>query len=603
MTIQRFAYTAQSFCAVNLFSRFFKNIFPMPINRNALVRFRTIDNCLRNRQRRWTLEALIEACSEALYEYEGIDKGVSRRSVQMDLQLMRSDKLGYNAPIVVLEKKYYTYEDPNYSITNIPFTNQDLGKLTEVVEILRQFKGFSHFHELSGMVQRLENKIHSVKTKQEPIIDFEKNENLKGLEHIELLYQSIINKEAVDILYQSFKAREANEFTFHAYFLKEYRNRWFVLGVKNKEAPVMTLALDRILAIKKSTAKYVINNHMNLNDYFKHVIGVTVEAGSKPEKVVLFADRETAPYIITKPMHVSQEIIDTQPNGITFSILVQLNFELEREILGFGDRIKVLAPEILKRRIKERLEFAVDLYQYEFSNTNIPGILKKLHYKGFAVLHHVYGRKEVNRMKELVHSYFKKNPAKEAYAIRNLLHEIPSLKAVILNPNLLNILKKIDSGYFVCKAIYFDKTPEANWYVTWHQDIAINVSTKIETDGFSGWSKKDGYYSVCPPEELMKTILTVRIHLDDADETNGALKVVPGSHNKKFSDGEIQAISQNTLPFVCDVTAGGIQLMRPLLLHASSKATSQRHRRVIHLEFSSEHLPKKIEWAEKQKML
>ncbi|MEL6843528.1 MAG: phytanoyl-CoA dioxygenase, partial [Bacteroidota bacterium] len=119
----------------------------MPANRNALIRYKTIDNCLRNRYRQWTLEDLIEACSEALYEYEGIDKGVSRRTVQMDIQMMRSEKLGYNAPIVVVEKKYYTYEDPEYSITNIPLTEQDLNKLGEVVDILRQFKGFAHFQE------------------------------------------------------------------------------------------------------------------------------------------------------------------------------------------------------------------------------------------------------------------------------------------------------------------------------------------------------------------------------------------------------------------------------------------------------------------------
>src|SRR5579871_3659279 len=101
----------------------------MPVNRNALILYRTLDNCLRNRSRKWTLEDLIAACSEALYEYEGIDKGVSKRSIQMDLQMMRSDKLGYNAPITVLEKKYYTYENADYSITNIPLTDQDLGKL------------------------------------------------------------------------------------------------------------------------------------------------------------------------------------------------------------------------------------------------------------------------------------------------------------------------------------------------------------------------------------------------------------------------------------------------------------------------------------------
>ena len=92
----------------------------MPVNRNALIRYKTIDNCLKNRYRKWTLEDLIEACSDALYEFEGIEKGVSRRTVQMDIQMMRSEKLGYNATIIVEEKKFYTYDDPNYAITNVP---------------------------------------------------------------------------------------------------------------------------------------------------------------------------------------------------------------------------------------------------------------------------------------------------------------------------------------------------------------------------------------------------------------------------------------------------------------------------------------------------
>ena len=142
----------------------------MPVNRNALIRFRTLDNCLRNRFRKWTLDDLIDACSDALYEYEGIDKGISRRTIQADIQLMRSDKLGYNAPIIVVDKKYYTYEDKEYSITNIPLTDQDLNRLTEVVDVLRQFKGFSHFRELDGMVQKLEDKVHATKMHQGRII-------------------------------------------------------------------------------------------------------------------------------------------------------------------------------------------------------------------------------------------------------------------------------------------------------------------------------------------------------------------------------------------------------------------------------------------------
>lgn len=575
----------------------------MPVNRNALIRYRTIDNCLRNRQRRWTLEDLIDACSDALYEYEGIDKGVSRRSVQMDIQMMRSEKLGYNAPIVVLENKYYTYEDPGYSITNIPITEQDLGKLTEVVGILRQFKGFSHFQELSGMVQRLENKIHAAKTNQEPVIDFEKNENLKGLEHIETLYQAIIRKCTVKINYQSFKAREANVFHFHPYYLKEYRNRWFVIGVKKRDQPIMNLALDRIINIEDCDIKYVPRKDFELSTHLNDVIGVTVNQNAPPERVLLLADRQTAPYISTKPLHHSQREVETNREGVLFSLNVQLNYELEKEILGFGDRVKVVAPERLRRRIKEILEHALDQYQYEFSAVSLHNNLLKVHHKGFCILRHVFMKREVNHMKQMIFTYLKSSGQKEnTHAIRNLFNEIPDMKKLAINSNLSNILKSIDPKLFLTKAIYFDKSPGSNWYVSWHQDIVINVAEKIETPGFTGWTKKFGVHGVVPPDEYLQSTFTVRIHLDETDETNGALKVLAGSHHKKLSDDEIALITQNSIPYVSEVNACGIQIMKPLLLHASSKATSQKNRKVIHLEFNTKELPNGLEWAERKEL-
>lgn len=572
----------------------------MPVNRNALIRYRTIDNCLKNRQRRWTLDDLIDACSEALYEYEGIDKGVSRRSIQMDIQFMRSDKLGYNAPITVLEKKYYTYEDPDYSITNIPLTDQDLGKLTEVVGILKQFKGFNHFQELSGMVQRLENKIYAARTNTEPVIDFEKNDHLKGLEHIEALYQAIIKQCTIELCYQSFKARSANTFTFHPYYLKEYRNRWFVLGVQKKKSPILTLALDRIVSIGKCDKNYVPKDKdFALPEFFKNVLGVTVNPDGKTEKVLLFADSQAAPYISTKPIHHSQRTEETLFNGTVFSLYVQLNYELEREILGFGDRVRVLAPERLKRRIKECLAHALDQYQYELSENALHNAIQKLNFKGFMILLHVYSKKEINQIRSRVDHYFRTGNKEKEYAIRNVLNEIPELRSLVLNTNLLRIIKKINPGLFITKAVFFDKTPESNWYVTWHQDTVINVKERIDTGGFTGWTKKSGVHGVCPPEEILRDTVTIRIHLDDTDEANGALKIVPGSHNKKLSDEEVNLITQNSIPYVCDIAACGIQIMKPLLLHASLKATSPKHRRVIHLEFNTMDLPNGLEWAEK----
>ena len=334
----------------------------MPVNRNALIRYRTIDNCLRNRFRKWTLDDLIDACSDTLYEYEGIDKGVSKRTVQADIQLMRSDKLGYNAPIIVVDRKYYTYEDPEYSITNIPLTDQDLNRLTEVVEILKQFKGFSHFQELSGMVQKLEDKVYTSKNKQERIIDFEKNENLRGLDYLDTIYQAIQKKQTLNINYRSFKARQANAFIFFPYLLKEYRNRWFLLGIRTGYPRLMTLALDRIQGIQSSTFPFR-ENTQDLSNYYQDVIGVTVSENLPPQEIRLFVYQSNAPYVLTKPLHPSQTLIEKRDKGIVISINVQINFELEREILGFGDSMLVIQPQVLKDRIWSKLRRANKHYE------------------------------------------------------------------------------------------------------------------------------------------------------------------------------------------------------------------------------------------------
>lgn len=335
----------------------------MPVNKNALIRYKTIDACLRNRRRKWTLENLIDAVSDALYDYEGIDKGISRRSVQADLQLMRSDKLGYNAPIIVVSKKYYTYEDPAYSITNIPLNEQDLGRMNEAVEILKQFKGFSHFSSLNEVVQKLEDHVYAAAHNSQTVIDFEKNERLKGLEYLEMLYQSVIQQKAMTITYQSFRAKEESSFVFHVWWLKEFKNRWFAVGVKGKDLQIMHLALDRIgnLVIAEK-ALYVENDEITPSEYYKDVVGVTVSSTLRAGNVKLFVSNEHAPYVTTKPMHHSQKLLETTEDGIIINLKVQLNFELEREILGYAEGMRVLAPEFLRKKIFKKLKQGV--YNY-----------------------------------------------------------------------------------------------------------------------------------------------------------------------------------------------------------------------------------------------
>ncbi|MCH4156128.1 MAG: hypothetical protein LKF31_07490 [Muribaculaceae bacterium] len=128
----------------------------MPANKNALIRYKTIDRCLRNRYRRWTLDDLVDACSEALYEMEGITKGISTRTVQADIQMMRSDKLGFNAPIEVYENKYYRYEDSDYSISGMPLTTEDYDLVVKAIALIQQDHDGNRKAELKEVLTKVE---------------------------------------------------------------------------------------------------------------------------------------------------------------------------------------------------------------------------------------------------------------------------------------------------------------------------------------------------------------------------------------------------------------------------------------------------------------
>jgi predicted DNA-binding transcriptional regulator YafY len=338
----------------------------MAQNKNALIRYKTIDKCLQNTYRRWTLEDLVEACSDALYEYEGRDVNVSTRTVQLDIQLMRSDKLGYNAPIVVYDKKYYRYEDEDYSITNIPLTENDMNVLFESVEMLKQFKDFSLFSELGGIIQRLEDKIHTEKMHQPAIIHLDKNEQLKGLEHLDALYQAILKQLVLKLTYQSFTADRPQLRIFHPYILKQFNNRWFVVGCDHRSERILTLALDRIVAIDYDLDIPYRDIGFDGDRYYRNTYGVTVLNDDHLMETELKIDHTNAPYVLTKPFHTSQEVLEQFPDGsMIIRVNVHLNLEFERLILGFGDAIEVLRPQILRRRIRYKLSQALGKYENE----------------------------------------------------------------------------------------------------------------------------------------------------------------------------------------------------------------------------------------------
>ena len=323
----------------------------MPVNRNTLLRYKTIDRMLR-KGRKVTLDELIDACNDALYETNGYGD-VSRRTIQHDIQEMRySQALGYYAPIKVVDKKYYKYDEYGYSITQIPISSEDMAQLSEAVDLLKQMSSFRGFDGVEDVVNRLEDYVASMRYKVEPVILLESNERLRGLEYITDLHDAIMNKEPIEITYKSFRSAEAQTFYFSPYILKEFRNRWFVFGDRHDFTymPLCNLALDRIESIAGAPKgeRYIKNKDFRPSTYFKDMIGVTRNMESPVEHVTFVASATEAPYLRTKPLHQSQKELGIQPDSsVLFSIDVILNHELERDLLGYGEGITVLSPESL----------------------------------------------------------------------------------------------------------------------------------------------------------------------------------------------------------------------------------------------------------------
>ncbi|SHG67752.1 Phytanoyl-CoA dioxygenase (PhyH) [Chryseobacterium oranimense] len=222
---------------------------------------------------------------------------------------------------------------------------------------------------------------------------------------------------------------------------------------------------------------------------------------------------------------------------------------------------------------------------------------------GFTVIDSVFTDDEIKKIIEVIQNAdtsaenFRKSD--DLFAVRQFLKEVPEIKSLVFNGNVKAIIRELfGEKYFVVKSIYFDKPETSNWYVAYHQDLTISVDKKLKMQGFGPWTTKKNQFAVQPPLPVLENIYTIRIHLDDTDENNGALKVVPGSHAKGIYRPETIDWNVETEE-ICKVEKGGIMIMKPLTLHGSNRTTDGRRRRVIHIEFSDMELPEELNWSER----
>jgi len=223
---------------------------------------------------------------------------------------------------------------------------------------------------------------------------------------------------------------------------------------------------------------------------------------------------------------------------------------------------------------------------------------------GFAVVANVIDSTTLERVeKELAEVQIDgigSQRAGKAFGIRNLMNAIPFTRELAHSPALKSLVDPIlDHTSRVVRGVYFDKHKHANWKVTWHQDLTIAVRARIAVDGFSAWSVKTGITHVQPPLSVLENMLTLRLHLDHTDQSNGALRVLPGTHRLGRLDADqIQYCKQQQQTVTCAVNRGDVLVMRPLLLHSSLPSVDPSHRRVLHFEYAAADLPGDLEWFE-----
>jgi predicted DNA-binding transcriptional regulator YafY len=327
----------------------------MATNKHATIRYQALDKCFANPGRKYFIDNLVAACNQAIFDYDGNAEGVKKRQVQDDINFMESES-GYAIELERIRENrrvYYRYSDPNFSINKQPLNATEEAQLREAILTLSRFKGMPQFEWMDELTVKLESELGLNKTDQKAI-EFDQNPYLTGIEHISTLYHAILNKQNIRVAYKSFKSDELQESNFSPHYLKQYNNRWFVLGRLAEFEKSTTYALDRVYSLSESSASYQ-ESSIDYEEHFEDVIGVTVRSEAKIETIVLKVGAGLYPYIKTKPLHGSQKTKEENEEYALIELILYPNYELESVLLSYGENIEVIRPDSLRAKVKERI--------------------------------------------------------------------------------------------------------------------------------------------------------------------------------------------------------------------------------------------------------
>ena len=327
----------------------------MPVTKNAFLRYKILDRCFSGSVR-YSIDELLDFVNDEL-EAQG-EYGISLRQLREDIKNMRSI---YDAPIDAKpnwgRKCYYTYSDEDYSIFKSDISDEDYKALQSTLEMLAKYKVTNVW--LEDIIANLEHRFDIVPN-TEKLVFFDENRNLKGLEFLGDIIKHTVAHEAIDVVYRSYRGHEET-YCFNPYCVKQYNGRWFMLGYDAKYGRINNFALDRVVSFKKSDRQFVVNTFIDVDDYFKDIIGVTVPNGdAEILDIRLKFEKERFPYVVSKPLHHSQEIVDE--SNCIIEVHVKKNKELIQKIFSYMPDVEVLSPSSLREEIIDAIKRNLEKY-------------------------------------------------------------------------------------------------------------------------------------------------------------------------------------------------------------------------------------------------
>jgi len=332
----------------------------MPSNKNAIIRHRIIDQCINNKRHRFpTLEFLADYCSEIL------ETNISTSTIEKDIAVMKKNPpIGYNAPIVYSKKnKGYTYSEIGFSIAELNLQDEEWDALRFSAQLLYQYRDVPIFSNFKNAIERINTRFSLGIQLDDPILDqrvqFETSNSASGMEWIDLIYNAIKNKFPITFSYQNIYKKKTSSYTLNPYLLKEYRNRWYVIGWSSERDDYLTFALDRMLSLEvinvKQTADFKQRAAFNPKSFFHYATGI-MEGNTKPEIIELIVSDPISKLVMLEPLHSSQKLISEKTDEIHISLKLFLNEELYLRLLSLGPWCKVVKPTSLKTTMKELVQ-------------------------------------------------------------------------------------------------------------------------------------------------------------------------------------------------------------------------------------------------------